>query len=101
MFHVERMVVCCAAVLLVLVLVLGPWCLRAAFWVQCWACVGAGKGRLVRVLMAWSSSSGGALLGLGATLLDVIDAAQHAARRTRYSCPLVSPRGVDGSASVG
>lgn len=94
MFHVERMVVCRAAAPLVLVLALGLCCLRAPFGMPCWACVGAGKGRLVRVLVAWSSSSGGALLGLSATLVEVVDAAQHAARRTRYSWPLVFPREV-------
>ena len=48
----------------------------------------------LRVLVTWSSSSGGALLALCAVLVDVVDAAQYAARRTRYSWPLVSPREV-------
>jgi|GEM_PF-5814611 len=94
MFHVERVDVCRAAAPLVLVLALGFCCLRAAFGVQRWACVGVGKGRLVRVLVAWPLCVGWGLLALSATLVDVVDAAQHAARRTRCSWPFVPPRGV-------
>ena len=63
-------------------------------YMPCWACVEAGKGRFVRVLVAWPLCGGWGLLALGATLVDVIDATQHAARRTRHSWPLVFPREV-------
>ena len=94
MFHVERMVVCRAAAPLVLTLVLCLVAFVQPFWAPCWACVGAGKSRLVRVLVAWSLCVGWGFLALSPTLVDVVDTAQHAARRARHSWPLVPPREV-------
>ena len=64
MFHVERMVVCRAAAPLVLTLVLCLVAFVQPFWAPCWACVGAGKSRLVRVLVAWSLCVGWGFLAL-------------------------------------
>ena len=94
MFHVERMTFAAPSRRICVFLLLGRVASVQPLGMPCWASGGGGRGSLVRVLVAWSSSSGGALLGLSVTLVDVVDAAQHAARRTRYSWPLVSPREV-------
>ena len=89
MFHVERMVVCRAAALLVCVLALGSCRLRAVFRGAVLGVVGWRKGSLVCVLLVWSSSSGGALLVLSAIRVGAVDVAQSAAHRARCSWLLV------------
>lgn len=75
MFHVERVVSVVPPRRWCVFLPLGLVASAQPFWVRCWAYVGAGKGSLVRVLVTWASSSGGALLVLSAMLVDAADVA--------------------------